>query len=452
MADLHVIVKQACQSNDLRELSALKLTKEQFMSVDEQGNTALLLAAATGNISVIRLLDDIGDELLGYDAYKMFSARNKDGYNALSFAAKQGNIRAVTTLYELGAYDIFTANEFDWKIYAAMEINPNDDMQEIAKNLKTDAQKRLRDIYAKNLYTLVTNPHSTIQEIQTGIAQVGNVNAKIYDEHSALFHAILARNVTAVKVLIEQGAKVEPDMLPNALDSKDEEIISHIGRKIPLEATAIEWGTLFDVFFEHAIRHDDATVAKNMLPHLTATKAQEGLLYCAEIDSPDVLKCLLANGVDVNTVENNMRARSAAMLAAKNGHADILRILIAFGANLNQRSERGPIRGLTALDYAKIKRRKECIKVISEALALQKYGDTPLMHTAACGSMTELIAKLTEADVEGEIPDLQMLKNAIRAAKESKQPPAIIKQLQKYMHDHYSTFSLSNFKKLFARK
>src|SRR5581483_10385245 len=106
MFEFHAKVQRACATNDLNELSKLQVSREEFMSVDDQGNIALLIAAAAGNVPVIRMVASIGDKVLAYEAYKMFSARNQDGYNALSMAGRRGHVAAVIALYELGAYDI----------------------------------------------------------------------------------------------------------------------------------------------------------------------------------------------------------------------------------------------------------------------------------------------------------------------------------------------------------
>lgn len=438
---IHDVVQRACDSNDLRELSALKVSKSMLLSIDAAGNIPIITAAAAGNIQVIRLLDALSDQILGYDAYKIFGARNIQGYNALGIAAKNHHIPAVIALYELGAYDTFTANQFDWEIYAEMHIKPNEDSKNIAENLKFDSIKRLGEIYAKDLYEEVSKISSNPQKIREYIKLVGDVNAIVYDEHTALFHAVRNKNEAAVGILINAGATVMPEMLAVALDSRNDVIISLLGQNIPLGAIPIEWGVLLDGLLDFSVRRNDVKVLERLLPHMSITKLQQAFLYAAEIGSTAILMLLLNSGVDIDCRENNNRARTAAMLAAKKGNADILAVLIQRGADLQLRSERGFIKGLNALEYAKIYRRKNCVKMLLETFTLRKYGDTPLMHIAACGTITELNKILPNTEQQGHVPDLRTLKTAIHAAKEARQPRIVVQKLKKYLHDHYARFS-----------
>lgn len=443
MANIHALVTQACKTNDLQILKDIKFEPRTLMAKDQEGRIPLLIAAAFGNIAVIKFLDDKADELLGYEVYKIFSERDAQGYNALSLAAKNQHTTAVVVLYELGAYDIFTANEQDWETYAHLQIEPREDNENVARTLQQDAWRRLADIYNKRLYNEVTYAHTKKESIRNAVNKVGDINTLIYDEHSALYHAVRYRNVTAIKELLELGARIDPEMIPIALDSKDEEIISLLGEYIPLSIRPLHWGSLLDILLDHAIRKNNAKMAQRLIPNMTKTKLEEALIYSAELGSDDLVQTLLKHGVDVNCREDSHRARTPAMLAAKNGNLSTLQILLAHGANLRLRSERGLFTGLTALDYAKIYQRKNCVKLLREEQALQKFGDNPVNRAAAHGSMIEL---------DYAHPDKESLKAAIRVAKESHQSAAFVKELRAYMRSHYPREKIVPLATFFKRK
>lgn len=444
MAKIHDLVQAACKTSDLKALKSLEIEPMDLMSVDLENRTPLMIAASYGKVPIIKYLDDKAEELLGYDIYKVFTIRDNNDCSPLSVAAKNGHIEAVVTLYELGAYDSFTAKIADWIIFANMSIDSTKDEHGIAQTLQKDAKKRLAEIYRNNLYNVVKNPQAQVMEIRRAITNIGDVNAIVYDEHPALYHAVIYGNVTAVKILLEEGARVAPDMIPLALDSKNDEVISLLGQFVPLNAKAINWGYLLDILLDHAIKANDANVAVRLLPNMTMKKLQEALIYSAEVGSIDVLKCLLKHGVDVNSTEDSHRTRTAAMLAAKRGRVNVLKLLIDNGANLHLRSEHGI--GLTALDYAKIYGRKNCQRLILESLALEKYGNTALNRAAAHGELDTVLAGSK---------DEASLNVALDVAKETKQPASFIRELKKYLNTKFprsKVFSFNPLAKLKAKK
>lgn len=440
MAKVHDLVKDACKKGEAAILLDVISNKDEILEQDSNGNTPLMIAASVGSLPIIKFIDDRADELLGYDIYKIFSIRDKKGLSVLSIAAKNNNTAAVVYLYELGGYDSFTANRTDWEAYANMQINPNEDKNGIAKRLQLDAKTKLNAIYKKDLYEIVIDHNSTQKSIRDAISHFDSVDYPIYDEQPALYHAVVNQNVSAMKVLLDMGAKVKPEMLPIALDSKNEEIIELVGANIPQNIQAIEWGALLDIFFDHAIRKNNVAIIDRLIANMTMTKLQEALIYSAELGCNSALNYLLEHGVDVNSKENDHRARTALMMAAKKGNTETLKILLAHGANIHLRSERKL--GLTALEYAKVYRHKECVQILQQAYVIEQYGDNPLVHAA------------TTADLSGVLSharDEKHLVMAINIAKATKQPKQFIRELKKKLRLATPRTHIFPFSKIFKK-
>ncbi len=186
MRNIYEIVSQSIEKSNMDELKSLSLSKEDLISQDPSGMNIVMIAASQGSIKTLKYLVAYADRILGYDVYKIFSARDHFGLTAISLAATNNHTDTLVKLYELGAYDSLTANQQDWHAFANMVIDADLDKDKIAYKLKSDAKHKLEQIYNKDLYSLVIDSQSSQKEILGAIETVGNVNAKIYDEQPAL--------------------------------------------------------------------------------------------------------------------------------------------------------------------------------------------------------------------------------------------------------------------------
>ena len=89
--------------------------------------------------------------------------------------------------------------------------------------------------------------------------------------------------------------------------------------------------------------------------------------FCVSIAKGDLetVKKLIDRGADVNQMSNGM---TPAMYAAKFNRTDILKLLIAKGANLKSRS----VKKITALKYAEMHGATDAAAIIKEALSKKK--------------------------------------------------------------------------------
>ena len=89
--------------------------------------------------------------------------------------------------------------------------------------------------------------------------------------------------------------------------------------------------------------------------------------FCVSIAKGDIetVKKLITLGADVNKKSNGM---TPAMYAAKFNRTDILKLLIAKGAKLKIKSDKG----MTAKKYAELSNAKEALLIIKETLVKKK--------------------------------------------------------------------------------
>ena len=116
----------------------------------------------------------------------------------------------------------------------------------------------------------------------------------------------------------------------------------------------------------------NATTATHTMTTFTLDEAE--VVYLTESDTFvkliskgdfDTVKSMIIAGTDVNSKANGM---TPLMYAARHNKAAIAKLLIAHGAKIKVKSDRG----YTALDYAKMHKAFDSHKVIADALAIQK--------------------------------------------------------------------------------
>lgn len=114
-------------------------------------------------------------------------------------------------------------------------------------------------------------------------------------------------------------------------------------------------------------------VSVNATPLTATVKTYETVAFfkvnsfCVSIAKGDIntVKTLINRGEDVNEKSNGM---TPAMYAAKYNRTEILELLIAQGANLKAKSDKG----MTALKYAKLHGAADTQAILEDALAKNK--------------------------------------------------------------------------------
>ena len=323
--------------------------------------TALMWAAATGNVDAMRVLIGSGASVDDYTA-TILAPIVKDevrqgGFvyadippgrlTALHFAAREGRIESVRTLIEVGA-DLDIGDDFETNALVLATLNGYLDIAGLL--LEAGADPNVADKYgrtvlfmATDLNTLDHNPRPP-PRMQSELSPVGLVklalangaevdvplkstlpkwcaqgcthNPILVEGATALLRAAMSGDVEIVKILLEAGAD------PMAVTSEQEQ-------------------SEFDI--EQDLHPDGQTT-----PFLAAAGVgwRDLISRGRDNDAIEVIQIFLDLGADIN--QSNQAGHTALHGATYRGSPAIIQFLVENGADLS--AENG--RGWTALDIA----------------------------------------------------------------------------------------------------
>jgi ankyrin repeat protein len=416
----------AVQRGDARMVESLIRAGANAKAVNRYGVPPLGIAAVDGNPEILKLLlDGGGDPNVGLsqgetplmtvsrsgkvDAIKMLvahganpNARDSRGQTALMWAAARNNAPAVKVLLELGA-----------------------DMKMRTSNAPSGRGERM---------TVFLAPAPT--------------------GFTALLFAVRAGSIDGTRALLDAGADVNDKLS----DSESALVV----------ATANAHWELASLLLDRGADPNAAGAGWNAL-HQTVHSRRPNLGYTpgpvatGNVDSIDLVKKLIAKGIDVNArmMKNGMKdgqrnrvnrlGATAFFLAAKNTDFEVMKVLAAAGADVKMPSADGttPLMvaaglhmwyvgedagSLPGQEDEVLEAVKLCVDLGSDVNAVNLAGETP-MHGAAFRGANAVVeylvskgAKLDARDTRGWTP--YTIANGISHGDVFKQQPQTAKLLQ----------------------
>jgi len=430
-------------------INFLVANKANINQREEWGYTALMLAAKQGKANAVKALIEAGADLniqdhdRGYEGCK--------GYTALMYAVEKEHNDIVKILIDAGAninienksgrnalycaYEKY--NKDAMKLLLAAGANPNtiydswhqqpllfntiyDNQPDIAKLLiDAGADVNFKDKDGNRPLTLAINRNAIITEMLLNAKGIEvTVQEPYYERDTPLIDAAYNGEAKLVKLLIAKGA---------AVDAKN-------GRgETALMQTA--W-------------HESTDIAEMLLKAGANVniKSNTGRTAIVIASNAKMLKLLLEAGAEVNvqdeygyTALNNAVTKKEAttmitmllkagakinqgnptplMKAAEEGEADIIKLLIASGANVNAYNDYGD----TALIYAVRANKIESVKVLLDAGAnpnLSNKGGVSAVTIAANNGYKEISQLFVKS---GKVEDTLLtasLRGDVKAVKE----------------------------------
>lgn len=426
---MSMAMRRAIEKRDLR---AVEHNMEEAGQVDDEGMTALMLAARAGFTEAVELL-------------LQREQGRKDGCNwtALMYAAQGGHKACVELLrpYEEECCTPlkFTAFSAAWEakqvrvlpyLLRAMrigKIKPTELMETIIRNHEVERDSTAEELKARYSHLLERQGASvrrmTALMLAAGFDHVGWVTLLAPETKdivpmyiTALDVALMHRSYRAAKILVDQNCRINDSgftrLMRAALCDDVDKARRYIG-----EARQTCYGTfalMMATCLEHvevvALLRDERemrTVPEDESPMDRASSRvvsylYEGLGQVLDMEERTPLYRAVEHGDPLRVLENISHAgqlctstqQSALMLATRLGYVDFVETLAPYEAELRDGQQR------TALMYAAMNGLQECVAILkdSEAGAQDEDGYTALAY-AAMNGYVDCVKELMDAEV-----------------------------------------------------
>ena len=300
-------------------------------------NRALILAAETGSVDIIRmLLDDESSERAEIDG------RDDEGSTPMTFSVPLGYVEAVRVFIEKGA----DVNGLDKQKNAPLHWAIAD-----VPMTRLLLEKGAR-VNAKNDGGR-TALHWAVQEVQEAVVKVlieAGADINIVDENSFTpLHAASLRGLEGiVRLLLANGARVDVEdvdgwtplhaAVPRAHDTLVGMLVARMkdGPEIVAQTTELLQDGAVQAMWDEKAQEKSA-----------GSTVVSGLRYAANIGNAEMVLALLENGVDIDA-EDEVGGSTALTVAASLCFLDIMQLLFQNGLAVNKPDRNG----WTTLHYA----------------------------------------------------------------------------------------------------
>ena len=318
------------------DVSAVRLFIAAGMDIhaqDDDGRTALSVAAAVGHVEVVRILVE------HWVAEAGPKARDDDGRTALMWVAGAGQVEVVRLLLANGAnihaQDADSTTVLMWAAFGG-------GVEVVRLLLANGADINAQDKYG---YTALTWAAwgGDVEVVRLLLESGADIHTRTNEGTTALILAVYEGHVEAARILVEQWV-AEGDV--NARYNDDTTVLMWAARAGHVEMVRFLVDNGADV---HAQNNNGTTA----------------LMWAAWGGDVEVVRLLLESGTDIHARNNN--GMTVLMWAARGGDVEVVRFLVENGADIHARTNDGT----TALSLAKNSGRQEVIDLLEAAGATE---------------------------------------------------------------------------------
>ncbi|XP_070689060.1 CARD- and ANK-domain containing inflammasome adapter protein [Pempheris klunzingeri] len=288
--------------------------------VNSSHETLLHLAAEHGHLSTIELLIRKGARL---------DLQDNKGHTALHRAASRGHSDIVRALIQSGA-PIYTLDlQGKTPVHLAAENGHLNSVKLLVKEEARQPESHIQDIFL-HMASIEDNWRLAEMLLQSGAA----VDATNSHKKTALFYAVSHNNEETLSVLLNAGAKVDYDVLNEAIKLKEESTLRLLLDKV---RGAPSEEALSCALFSAVRQNRDGVVTvlidSGANVNMPDKQGYTPLLLSAELGHTEVFRVLVAKQAKLDATLSNLS--SALHLAVHSGSVPIAQTLLEKGLDPN---------------------------------------------------------------------------------------------------------------------
>lgn len=335
-----VSLLDAALRGDAREVRTALRAGEAINQKNAKGQTALMLAASKGSVDVVRVLLNEGATV---------DARDNEGFTALGYAAFAGDVQAVRQLLRAGANVSSRTNNGNMPLYFAAASGDI----ETVRAIMSESGRRDGPVAGFPLHGAAAYDRTNVIAMLLD-DEVVDVDEQDANGQTALMVAARNNKAGAVTSLLGYGADVtirtpnNHDVASLAAYYNAREVLGVLlgSDKFSIRSRAIEGA------FRVAARESKLPALNYLLQrgvNVDATLPNVGmtaLMLAAGEGHDDVVKALLSARASVDL--QNAKGETALILGAAAGKKDVVKLLVRAGADRSLTDGSGR----TALQYA----------------------------------------------------------------------------------------------------
>ncbi|XP_035508644.1 CARD- and ANK-containing Inflammasome Adaptor Protein [Morone saxatilis] len=358
-------------------------------SVNSSSETLLHVAAEYGHLSIIELLVRKGARL---------DLQDNKGHTALHRAASRGHTKIVRALIQAGA-PIYTLDlQGKTPVHLSAE---NDHLNSVKVLVKEEAKQS--ESHTKDMFL-----HMAAMEDDWRLAEMllqGGAATDARNQHkkTALFYAVSRNNEKTVTVLLNAGAKVDCDVINEAIKLNEESILRLL---LGNARGALSEDALGLALFS-AVKQNHSGVATVLIDsganvNMLDKQGYTPLLLSAELGHTDVFRVLVAKQAKLDATLSDLS--SALHLAVHSGSVSIVQTLLEKGIDPNITGHKAQ----TPLHLAAQYNRPELVDLLlragAQVNAVAQDGLTPL-HIASQKGHADTVNQLLQGKADPGVKD-----------------------------------------------
>jgi ankyrin repeat protein len=407
--DLKTVLFTAVENSDLETVKIFLKAGAKVNLLSQDGESPLLIAARHGAVEIVKLLLESGADVnLANDPeylpvavvnqpHNRKQKNNKIIIKLLTEAAaqkifnavKKGDILLLESLLRYKPYVELTNQNGSTPIFVAAKENKTSVVQlliNFGANLNKENNNGITPLLVAankacvDLVTLLIKNGANVETLNKKEAALLSLSNRIKDQKLRNTLQEFGINLPAAPVLVDMFPasllRLEIPEIPEAPETpKTAEIIQPIPRVVlPKKQQKKDKN-------KNLLKPEPKNVKKQVAKSVVEITSLELFFFAVEKNSLTLLVKLLKEGVNVNAINNV--GHSALFIAAKNGHEDVVKILLGAGADVNFICKARPTdeKGITSLLKAIIRKHVNVVELLLTNKANPYLGCNALILT-----------------------------------------------------------------------